>query len=168
MAIPISALTSAGASLTPSPTIATFLPSDWISATLEAFSSGKTSAIIVSIPTCFAIACAVRLLSPVNIATSIPNSWSFWIACWAVSLTVSATATTPLNSLSTLISIAVFPSFSNWARFVSASLVWIPFSLISFRFPTKSSLPSIVAFIPRPGIASKWSTSKNSNDFSLA
>ncbi|SCU55181.1 Uncharacterised protein [Staphylococcus aureus] len=56
MAIPISALTNAGASFTPSPTIATFLPCCCSFAICAAFSSGKISAITVSMPTCFAMA----------------------------------------------------------------------------------------------------------------
>ncbi|MNI52498.1 hypothetical protein D3C73_1072880 [compost metagenome] len=72
IAIPISALAKAGASFIPSPTIATFKPLFCSLSTSCALFSGKTSAITVSIPTCFAIASAVFLLSPVNIATFIP------------------------------------------------------------------------------------------------
>jgi len=50
MAIPTSALVSAGASLTPSPTIATNFPSDWSCSTFVSFSSGRTSAKYWSIP----------------------------------------------------------------------------------------------------------------------
>ena len=72
MAIPTSAWASAGASLIPSPTIATFLPSACSFFTSNALSCGKTSLKTRSIPTCFAIASAVRLLSPVIITASIP------------------------------------------------------------------------------------------------
>ena len=60
------------ASLMPSPTIATILPSLWRFLTSSALCSGRTSAKTRSMPACRAIASAVRLLSPVTIATSIP------------------------------------------------------------------------------------------------
>ena len=50
MAIPMSAVANAGASLTPSPTMATFLPALCSSATLAALSPGSTSAITVLSP----------------------------------------------------------------------------------------------------------------------
>ena len=68
MAIPMSALVSAGASLMPSPTIATF-PPDLSCLITSSLPSGKTPAITSSVPTCLLIALAVLSLSPVTITT---------------------------------------------------------------------------------------------------
>ncbi len=72
IATPTSAWASAGASLVPSPVIATNLPlacSRLISAIL---SSGRASARKSSTPACLAIAAAVSGLSPVIIIVRIP------------------------------------------------------------------------------------------------
>jgi hypothetical protein len=74
MAMPTSAVTNAGASMTPSPTMATRFPrrcSSWIFA---AFSSGSTWAITLSMPNSRATASATALASPVSIATSMPSA----------------------------------------------------------------------------------------------
>ena len=76
MAMPRSAWASAGASLMPSPTIATTLPCAWSAWTLSAFCSGSTSASTWSMPTSRAIASAVARLSPVSIHTSRPSACS--------------------------------------------------------------------------------------------
>ena len=75
MAMPRSAWASAGASLMPSPTIATTLPSACSALTLSAFCSGSTSASTWSMPTSRAIASAVARLSPVSIQTSRPSAF---------------------------------------------------------------------------------------------
>jgi hypothetical protein len=80
MAIPMSAVASAGASFTPSPTIATFFPCACSSRTLDALSSGSTSAKTVSIPRSSATASATAWASPVSIATSMPRSCSALMA----------------------------------------------------------------------------------------
>src|SRR5206468_4122126 len=66
IASPRSACARAGASLTPSPTIATTAPVSWSRATTAALSAGRTSAITSSIPTSAATARAVSSLSPVR------------------------------------------------------------------------------------------------------
>lgn len=71
MAIPISALVSAGASLMPSPTMATF-PCSFRERITLSFPSGRTPAITSSTPACAPIALAVRSLSPVSTTTRIP------------------------------------------------------------------------------------------------
>src|SRR6266540_2317968 len=76
MAIPRSAWTSAGASLTPSPTIATVLPWACRRAISPTLSAGMTSASARSMPTLAAIAAAVVWLSPVSMATSRPMACS--------------------------------------------------------------------------------------------
>src|SRR3990170_1402277 len=60
MAIPTSACARAGASLMPSPIIATRRPRSWSALTSRALSSGKTSASTRSSPTCRPMASAVR------------------------------------------------------------------------------------------------------------
>ena len=98
MAMPTSAWARAGASLMPSPTMATTAPSfwsRWISATLP---SGRTSATTRSIPASRATASAVRRLSPVRRTTSRPIFFSRAIASCASGLIGSATARTPAKA----------------------------------------------------------------------
>ena len=66
IAMPRSAWASAGASLTPSPTIATTRPSACRRSTTPAFSAGSTSAMTSSTPIRAATARAVAALSPVS------------------------------------------------------------------------------------------------------
>ena len=72
MAMPTSACASAGASLTPSPTIATRRPARWSSATRSALSPGRTSAMTSSMPSSAAMRCAVARLSPVSMTGRMP------------------------------------------------------------------------------------------------
>jgi hypothetical protein len=83
-----------GASFTPSPTMATFFPCAWSSRTLDALSSGSTSAKTVSMPSSSATASATACASPVSIATSIPRSCSARMASRLSSRIASATAKT--------------------------------------------------------------------------
>ncbi|CDC69687.1 uncharacterized protein BN580_00588 [Candidatus Colimorpha enterica] len=94
IAIPVSALVSAGASFIPSPTIAV-LPSRQSFATSFSFPSGRTPAITSVIPTCFATAFAVFSLSPVSMTTRMPISRSCLTASGLSSLITSATAIIP-------------------------------------------------------------------------
>ena len=65
MARPTSACASAGASLVPSPIMATSLPSDCCRVMYASFDSGVASATKSSTPACCAMAAAVSGLSPV-------------------------------------------------------------------------------------------------------
>ncbi|MNI77677.1 hypothetical protein D3C73_1339860 [compost metagenome] len=65
MAMPMSAAASAGASLIPSPTMAT-TPAFFSSVTVEAFSAGNTSAWTLVIPSAEATTLALPRLSPVS------------------------------------------------------------------------------------------------------
>ena len=76
IATPMSAWARAGASLTPSPTIATLRPCACNSAILDALSPGSTSAITVVTPSSEPMRWAVASLSPVSITTSMPSSRS--------------------------------------------------------------------------------------------
>ena len=91
MARPMSACARAGASLMPSPTMATTRPSACSSFTLLALSCGSTSAKKRLMPTCSATLAAVCWLSPVIITTSMPWSCNALMAAWLDSRTVSAT-----------------------------------------------------------------------------
>ena len=139
----------------PSPTIATFLPASCSFLTSSALSSGNTSLNTLSIPTCLAIALAVRLLSPVIMITSTPRLLSSLTAFILFSLSVSATAIIPASSPSTERYIGVFPSSAKRSDSFSMLDKSIFCSSISLRFPMYISLPSISIRIPCPGIASK-------------
>jgi len=89
MATPRSACASAGASLMPSPTMATRRPRAWRSRTRAAFSAGSTSAMTCSIPTWRATASATARASPVTSHTTIPNAFSSRTAAAASGLTGS-------------------------------------------------------------------------------
>ena len=69
IAMPLSACASAGASLMPSPTIT--MPPPWRCSflTRSAFCDGSTSAMISSMPTSFATACAPFFESPETMVT---------------------------------------------------------------------------------------------------
>ena len=73
MAMPTSAAASAGASLTPSPTMATRRPSSRSRCTTSLLRSGNTPASISSMPSVFATARAVVRLSPVSITMRRPS-----------------------------------------------------------------------------------------------
>src|SRR6266508_4507957 len=113
MAIPRSAWTSAGASLTPSPTIATVLPWACRRAISPTLSAGMTSASARSMPTLAAIAAAVVWLSPVSMATSRPMACSRATCSAAPGLSVSATASTPRTSPSQPAHTTVLPCRSS-------------------------------------------------------
>ena len=135
MAIPTSALTSAGASFIPSPIIATFLPASWSFLTSFSLSCGKTSAITLLTFICLPIASAVFLLSPVSIITSIPILSNSCIAFSLVGLTTSATAIIPKTSFSFAKNIGVFPSEASFWLALSNEDIEILLLSNSFLFP---------------------------------
>ena len=92
IAIPTSARASAGASLTPSPTIAALRPCRCSSAIRSAFSPGRTSANTSSMPTSIATCSAVARLSPVSMTGDTPSSRSAATASRAVPRGASAIA----------------------------------------------------------------------------
>ena len=97
IATPRSARASAGASLMPSPTIATRRPSAWSRSIVASLSAGSTSAITWSagMPTWRATASAVTRASPVSSHTSSPAARSSRTASADSALTGSAMAMTP-------------------------------------------------------------------------
>ena len=97
MAMPTSARASAGASLMPSPTMAT-APCRASSRTARSLSSGSTPAITSSTPTRRWMACAVRSLSPVSMTVETPIARSCAMAPALDGFTTSATATMPASA----------------------------------------------------------------------
>ena len=108
MAIPISALVRAGASLIPSPTMAT-LPFSFSFRITLSLPSGRTPAMTSSTPASFPTVFAVRSLSPVSMTTWIPMFWSSRIACGLSSLIISATAMMPTSFSFSAKNSGVFP-----------------------------------------------------------
>ena len=111
MAMPTSAWASAGASLMPSPTMATTLPPACSSLTSSAFCSGSTSARTSSMPDLarrWPRPCAA--LSPVSIATSRPSCLEAADGRPRLGLSVSATAIGPDRPSTATNMTAVLPS----------------------------------------------------------
>ena len=158
MAIPVSALVNAGASLIPSPTIAT-LPCDFRLRITLSFPSGNTPAITSSTPACAPIARAVFSLSPVSITTRIPILRSCAIAFGLSSFMVSATAIIPSSAPSLAKRSGVFPSSAKVSVCFKISFSTVICSLIYFTLPPSILRPSTVAASPFPGKASKFSAS---------
>ena len=96
-AIPTSACVSAGASLIPSPTIATLFPLFCSSFTLSALCSGKTSAKYSSTPSSSDTHLATASASPVIIAICTPSFLSCAIASRDSSRIMSPSAIIPAN-----------------------------------------------------------------------
>ena len=167
MAMPISARVSAGASLIPSPTIAT-LPLRFKERITLSFPSGSTPAITSSTPACRPTALAVRSLSPVSITTWIPMFCSSFTARGLSSLMVSATAMIPAIRPSRLKNSGVLPSCASRPAWVSISGVISAWPPIKARFPPQSSAPSSTADRPFPGSALKSVTSAALRPHSLA
>src|SRR6266545_1306793 len=166
MAIPRSAWTSAGASLTPSPTIATVLPWACRRAISPTLSAGMTSASARSMPTLAAIAAAVVWLSPVSMATSRPMACSRATCSAAPGLSVSATASTPRTSPSQPAHTTVLPCRSSRSAAASSpSGTPSPASAASLRRPTHTvtggwpGVAATAARTPAPASA-RWRESR--------
>ena len=95
MAKPMSACARAGASLTPSPSMAT-TPNCCCKALISSsLFSGNNSALTTLTPTSSPMRCAVSRLSPVSITVVTPSAFSLAMADAAVGRSTSATAITP-------------------------------------------------------------------------
>ena len=155
IAIPTSAWANAGASLTPSPTIATLLPARCSSPILLALSAGRTSAITCRIPSSRAIRSAVARLSPVSITTSTPCSWIASTAALAVGRGASLMPITAEARPSTATTTTVRPSAAISSRVLASPLRLIVSRAISLALPTATRRPPTVARAPWPGTFSK-------------
>ena len=161
MAMPISARVRAGASLMPSPTMAT-LPLAFKPRITLSLPSGNTPAMTSSTPACLPMALAVFSLSPVSMMTRRPIFRSS-VTAWAVSsLITSATAMMPSRFPSAAKNSGVFPSSAN--RFASFSIFsgTVATLLINFRLPPDSLVSPTFAAKPLPGSAWKAVTSRSS------
>ena len=146
--MPTSDLARAGASFIPSPTIATLLFSPWSLFTSFSLSSGITSDMAMSIPTCFLIASAVCLLSPVSMTTFTPIAFIASTACLLVAFIVSATAMIPSTfSLSATIR-GVLPSLESLSTSDSELFRATLRVFISFKLPILILEPSTTALSP--------------------
>ena len=127
IAMPRLARAMAGASLTPSPTMATVPYFATSSSTALTLSSGSSSAWTSSMPTWRAIASAVARLSPVSmIRCSTPRARRSPITPAASGRTVSATAIRPQTCRSLPITTTVRPACSSAAARSTTSLVSWP------------------------------------------
>ena len=143
--MPTSACASAGASLMPSPTIATSRPPSRSRLISSAFASGSTSARTRVMPACPAIASAVARWSPVSITTSRPRARSAATAADASGLSTSATATMPSSRPPSARKITVLPSRASESARASSAATSTPRIFINRRLPRK-----IRPFGPRP------------------
>ena len=152
MAIPMSALVSAGASLIPSPTIAV---TPCFCSCLITFSlpSGRTPAMTLSTPACAPIACAVLSLSPVSITTLTPIFCSSLTASALSSFITSATAIMPWKTPARLKNSGVFPSPAKRSESAAASSGMEALSRIKGRLPPASSSFRQIPVRPFPGTA---------------
>ncbi|MCY1516922.1 hypothetical protein D9M68_515810 [compost metagenome] len=122
MATATSACASAGASLVPSPVIATRRPSAWYLRMSASLSSGVASARKSSTPASAAMAAAVSLLSPVIITVLMPMRRSSAKRSLMPVLTMSLSSTTPSTRLPSATASGVLPrrAVSSAARSISA------------------------------------------------
>lgn len=140
----------------PSHTIATIYPASCNFFISSALFSGKTSARIFSIHSCFPMASAVLLLSHVIIKILIPSFFNRSTASREVDFIVSATAINHIIFESLAKSMTVFHSFSN-CSITSVFCISILFFCMSFLVPRKYCFPFIIPSIHFPGTASKFS-----------
>ncbi len=151
IAMPTSAVARAGASFTPSPTIATFRPPCWKRRTASALSAGRTSAATSSMPSRRATESATAWLSPVIIATRILRAWSASTASFDSGRISSSIPTTPPTCPSTTTWRTVRPTRSHS---VANACGLTPNSSSTRGPPTYTSWPWTFARAPRPGNAS--------------
>ena len=150
--MPTVALAIAGASLTPSPTIATSPEwrSAWMAATL---SSGSRSPRTRSMPTARPTDSATTWASPeIMMVVSMPNSWSRRMTSRAASRGVSMSPTTPKNRPPRWTSIVERPSALSWrSASRSAAGAGAPPSKVNRSgLPTATGSPASTARTPWP------------------
>ncbi|MCY1238964.1 hypothetical protein D9M72_517280 [compost metagenome] len=152
MAMPMSAAASAGASLMPSPTIAT-TPVCFSAATVAALSAGSTSAYTSWMPKAWATTLALPRLSPVSRWLLMFRALSCCTACSAPGLRVSPKANRPSTWGSGDCSISqdkVRPSFSHAIAESANGPAPKPLSSSRRRLPSARRRPSRLPAMPRP------------------
>ena len=148
MATPTLASVSAGASLMPSPSIATTQPRPTRSLIRASLSSGSRSAWTSAMPSLPPTASATDFVSPVNRMVRMRIRARASTAGLASGRTLSATTIAPSSrpSRATRISDAAF------SRDPKVRDTAIPRPISSARLPTRIVVPSISAQMPRPGV----------------
>ena len=149
MAMPTSAVVSAGASLMPSPTMAV-LPSRHSRSITAALPSGRTPAMTSSTPAFLPMAAAVFSLSPVSMTTRSPIFFSSATAAGLSSLMTSATAMTPRTLFPLEKYNGVFPSSAQRSAAVRTAAGTAPCCSIKLRLPPQRSSPFWRAVKPLP------------------
>ena len=150
IAMPTSAWASAGASLMPSPAMATLRPSFCRSRTTSNFFSGKTSASNSSMPRLLATASAVARLSPVSMTRRIPSVLRLRTACTAKGLTGSAMPISPAAWPSIATKTTVCPCRRSSSAFCFSPATEMPLSSTNRSLPTRTCRSSIWAVTPNP------------------
>ncbi len=168
IAMPTSAAARAGASLTPSPAMATTWPSACRRRTTSAFCSGSTSATTSSRPRERATACAVTRLSPVSMITRSPSACSRRIASGVLGLIGSATPSRPTASSPTTRNITVWPSARRASTRAASCPASTPSSWSRRGLPRATCLPATVPITPRPVSERKSVTSAGDTPRSAA
>ena len=158
MAMPVSARVRAGASLMPSPTMAT-LPCSFRRRITASLPSGRTPAMTSSTPACAPMAFAVRSLSPVSMTTRMPMPCSSRTACGLSGLMMSATAITPRSLPLRQKNSGVLPCSASRAARSCVSCGIAARLCAKARLPPASFCPSSSAVRPLPGSARKFVTS---------
>ncbi len=152
MAIPMSARVRAGASLIPSPTMATRPFSESLRM-ISSLPSGSTPATTSSTPASRPMASAVCRLSPVSMTTRMPISRSSCTA-WALSsLMVSATAMIPRKAPSREKKSGVLPCEASSSAWRTASSGTVQPSEMKRKLPPRIFQPLTSAVRPLPGTA---------------
>mmetsp|Transcript_1433 Transcript_1433/g.3718 ORF Transcript_1433/g.3718 Transcript_1433/m.3718 type:complete len:360 (-) Transcript_1433:1784-2863(-) len=148
MAMPMSACASDGASLMPSPTMATMPCLSCSSRMVACLSPGRQSActLATSMPRRSATSLATDPLSPVHMYTATPARWSAAMVRGASSLTVSEMPRTPSTpTISCPTSTAVMPRVRRLSALaLTASGTIRPERSMSSSLPAQSAAPSHV------------------------
>ena len=155
MAMPTSAAASAGASLMPSPAMATIWPARRNASTTALFPSGKTSASTSAMPSFLAIASAVPRLSPVSMTMAMPCAFSASSAARVVGFSGSATAMRPASTPSMATKITVPPSPRSRSASPCKAAVAMPSSAKNLALPSATRRRSTMPVTPLPEGASK-------------
>ena len=167
MAIPMSAEVRAGASLMPSPTMAT-LPFFFRRLMTASLPSGSTPAMTSSTPASAPMALAVRSLSPVSITTWMPMFCNSFTARGLSSLITSATAMIPMSCPSSLKNSGVLPFSARALACAFRSSGTAAFFSMKERLPPARVWPFNTPVRPLPGTAVNCSVSPPSMPRSCA
>ena len=163
IAMPTSACASAGASFTPSPTMATTLPLACSLLIASILSDGSVCAVNVAMPARSAMAAVVFCMSPESNCTATPNFLSLSTASTALALMLSpstkccATASPSMPTKTMVLPASASRSVSS--RIVSS--IANPAERMNPSLPRTTREPSTVPSMPMPSIIRTSVASKN-------